>query len=76
MNRRWRLGTDHYTAPKLGLQCGVDAGPQLNPAKALFPRAEDDAFAQSTLVSRHGTVAGLHRYPLPRALAPAVARRV
>ena len=72
MHRHWRLGTDHYTAPKLGLQCGVDAGPQPNPAKALFPRTEDDAFALSTLVSP----TELHRCPLPRALAPAVARRV
>lgn len=41
--------TDHYTAPELGMQCGVDKGPQTNPAKALFPRSQDAAFAKSTL---------------------------
>ena len=72
MHRCWRLGTDHYTAPKLGLQCGVDAGPQPNPAKALFPRTEDDAFAQSTLVSRHGTVSWAA--PLPPAKSAGAGR--
>ena len=41
--------TDHYTAPTFGKQCGVDSGPQTNQAKALFPRSEDAAFAQSAL---------------------------